>query len=220
MVGHKFLGGAGWGGWWPPPPWSVGCAPGGAEGKSHSLSVSTATGPGGVALARRAWGISPHAAASFFLDAQKEAKEAPGGATGRTSALRPRSPCCLPPGPPFYGGRQLGSSCGFPKGAGGVGIDIASPTAAADWVVFPLWWFLRLKARLCVRWGTSSAVVEGVVTSTTLERWPRRRRRGRGIPPSSVAHRTRARWPGGSWEHPLRFPRAGTAPPGIRRIPP
>ena len=70
-------------------------------------------------------------AASFFLDAQKEAKEAPGGATGRTSALGPRSPCCLPPGPPFYGGRQLGSFCGFPKGTGGVGIDVAPPTAAA-----------------------------------------------------------------------------------------
>ena len=85
----------------------------------------------------RARSISPLAAASFFLDAQKEAKEAPGGATGRTSAFRPRSPCCLPPGPPFYGGRQLGSSCGFRKGAGGVGIDVASPTAAAAWVGFP-----------------------------------------------------------------------------------
>ena len=39
--------------------------------------------------------------------------------------------------PLFYGGRQLGSSCGFPKGAGGVGIDVASPTAAAAWVAFP-----------------------------------------------------------------------------------
>ena len=94
-------------------------------------------GPVGWHLRCRAWGVSPLAAASFFLDAQKEAKEAPGGATGRTSALRPRSPCCLPPGPPFYGGRQLGSSCGFPKGAGGVGIDAASPTAAAAWVGFP-----------------------------------------------------------------------------------
>ena len=104
-------------------------------------------------------GISPLAAASFFLDAQKEAKEAPGGATGRTSALRPRSPCCLPPGPPFYGGRQLGSSCGFPKGAGGARIDFAPPTAAAAQVGFPVQWFLRLRARLwhggaqVPRWG-------------------------------------------------------------------
>ena len=159
-------------------------------------------------------------AASFFLGAQKEAKEAPGGATGRTSALRPRSPCCLPPGPPFYGGRQLGSSCGSRKGAGGVGINVASPTAAAAWVGFPIWWFLCLRTRLCVRWGISSSVVEGVVASTSLERWLHPRRRRRGTPPSSTAHRTRAQWPGGSWEHPLRFPRAGTAPPGIRRIPP
>ena len=112
-------------------------------------------------LGRRVWSISPLAAASFFLDAQKEAKEAPGGATGRTSALRPRSPCCLPPGPPFYGGRQLGSSCGFRKGAGGVGIDVASPTAAAAQVGFLVRWFLRLRARLCAGWGTSSAVGRG-----------------------------------------------------------
>ena len=42
-----------------------------------------------------------------------------------------------PPWTPVYGGRQLGSSCGFRKGAGGVGIDVASPTAAAAWVGFP-----------------------------------------------------------------------------------
>ena len=48
--------------------------------------------------------------------------------------------------PLFYGGRQLGSSCGFPKGAGGVGIDIASPAAA--WVGFPVRRFPRLRARL------------------------------------------------------------------------
>ena len=101
------------------------------------------------------------AAASFFLDAQKEAKEAPGGATGRTSALGPRSPCCLPPGPPFYGGRQLGSSCGSRKGAGGVGIDVAPPhrcrcpggflcAAVPPFEGAPLAW-----------WGTSSSVGRG-----------------------------------------------------------
>ena len=112
-------------------------------------------------LGRWVWSISPLAAASFFLDAQKEAKEAPGGATGRTSALRPRSPCCLPPGPPFYGGRHLGGMAGRRKGAGGMGIDVASPTAAAAWVGFPAWWFRRLRARLCVRWGTSFSVGRG-----------------------------------------------------------
>ena len=61
----------------------------------------------------------------------EEAKEAPGGATGRTSALRPRSPCCLPPGPPFYGGRQLGGMAGQRKGAGG----------SADW--FPFYYRCR-----------------------------------------------------------------------------
>ena len=122
--------------------------------------------------------------------------------------------------PLFYGGRQLGSSCGSHKGAGGVGIDVAPPTAAAAQVGFPAWWFLCLRTRLCVRWGISSSVVEGVVASTSLERWLHPRRRRRGTPPSSTAHRTRAQWPGGSWEHPLRFPRAGTAPPGIRRVPP
>ena len=122
--------------------------------------------------------------------------------------------------PLFYGGRQLGSSCGFPKGAGGMGIDVAPPTAAAAQVGFPVRWFLRLRARLCAGWGTSCAVVEGVVASTTLERWLRRRRRRKGTPLSSNVHRTRAQWPGGDWDYPLRFPRAGTAPPGIRRIPP
>ena len=177
---------------------------------------------GGRGVAPAAPGLEDFTAlaASFFLDAQKEAKEAPGGATGRTSALRPRSPCCLPPGPPFYGGRQLGGMAGQRKGAGGKGIDITSPTAAAAWVGFPVWWFPRLRARLCAGWGTSCAVVEGVVASTTLERWLRRRRRRKGTPLSSNVHRTRAQWPGGSWEHPLKLPRAGIAPPGIRRVPP
>ena len=174
----------------------------------------------GWRLRCRAWGVSPLAAASFFLDAQKEAKEAPGGATGRTSAFRPRSPCCLPPGPPVYGGRQLGSSCGFPKGAGGVGIDFAPPTAAAAWVGFPVWWFLPLRARLCAGWGTSCAVVEGVVASTTLERWLHPRRRGRGTSLPFGIHRTRAQWPDGSWDRLLKLPRAGTFPSMNRRIPP
>ena len=41
-------------------------------------------------LGRRVWSISPLAAASFFLDAQKEAKEAPGvGAEGQNRLRRP-----------------------------------------------------------------------------------------------------------------------------------
>ena len=192
--------------------------------------------PGRLALTAPGRGVSPPAAGGrgapcragvfrrcggeLLSGCPERSQRGTGGATGRTSALRPRSPCCLPPGPPFYGGRQLGSFCGFRKGAGGVGIDVAPPTAAAAWVGFPAWWFRRLRARLCVRWGTSFSVVNGMVTSTTLERRLRPRRRGRGIPTSSNVHRIRARWPGGDWDYPLKFPRAGTSPPGIRRIPP
>ena len=100
------------------------------------------------------------AAASFFLGAQKEAKEAPGGGRRGTEPAAPALPQCRPPpGPPFYGGRQLGSSCGFRKGAGGVGIDFSSLTAAAAWVGFPVQWLLCLQARLwhrgaqVPRWG-------------------------------------------------------------------
>ena len=39
-----------------------------------------------------------------------------------------------------------------------------------------------------------------VVTSATLERWLHRWSRGEGVPPSSVVHRIRAQWPGGSWD--------------------
>ena len=85
-----------------------------------------------------------------------------GGGRRGTEPAAPALPQCRPPpGPPFYGGRQLGSSCGSRKGAGGMGIDVASPTAAAAWVGFPAWWFLHLNARLCVRWGTSCAVGRG-----------------------------------------------------------
>ena len=61
--------------------------------------------------------------------------------------------------PLFYGGRQLGGMAGRRKGAGGVGIDVASPTAAAAWVGFPVRRFPRLRARLwhsgaqVPRWG-------------------------------------------------------------------
>ena len=47
-VGHKFLGGAGRVVTFP-PPWSVGCAPGGAGGESRPFPLSTASGPSGPA---------------------------------------------------------------------------------------------------------------------------------------------------------------------------
>src|SRR5699024_10111085 len=84
-----------------------------------------------------------------------------GGGRRGTEPAAPALPQCRPPpGPPLYGGRQLGGMAGRRKGAGGVGIDFASPTAAAAWVGFPAWWFLRLRARLCAGWGTSFAVVK------------------------------------------------------------
>ena len=101
-------------------------------------------------------------AASFFLDAQKEAKEAPGGSHRSNFGLSASFSMLSPPlDPLFYGGCQLGGMAGQRKGAGGVGIDTVSPTAAAAWVGFSVWWFLCLQARLCVGWGTSRAVVEG-----------------------------------------------------------
>ena len=80
-----------------------------------------------------------------------------GGRRGTEPAAPALPQCRPPPGPPFYGGRQLGSSCGSRKGASGMGIDVASPAAA--WVGFPAWWFLHLNARLwhggaqAARWG-------------------------------------------------------------------
>ena len=71
-----------------------------------------------------------------------------GGRRGTEPAAPALPQCRPPPGPPFYGGRQLGGMAGQRKGAGGVRIDVASPTAAAAWVDFPAWWFRRLRARL------------------------------------------------------------------------
>ena len=52
----------------------------------------------------RAWSISPLAAASFFLDAQKEAKEAPGvGAEGQNRLRRPCPNVAHPLDPLFTG---------------------------------------------------------------------------------------------------------------------
>ena len=86
------------------------------------------------------------AAASFFLDAQKETKEAPGGKL-RMSALRSYS---LTPWTPFYGGRQFGNLGGHCKGAGGQGIGFRSITAAAAFPVTFGQCSYRLEARL---WG-------------------------------------------------------------------
>ena len=62
-----------------------------------------------------------------------------------------------PPGPPFYGGRQLGSLGGHRKGAGGQRIGFRSMTAAAEFPVTFGWYPYRLEARLLGWWGSSSA---------------------------------------------------------------
>ena len=171
---------------------------GGAGGESHPLPLSTAPGPGGLAPGVPGLEYFAACGGELLSGCPERSQRGTGGGRRGTEPAAPALPQCRPPpGPPFYGGRQLGGMAGRRKGAGGMGIDVASPTAAAAWVGFPAWWFLCLKARLCAWWGTSSSVVEGVVTSTTLGRWLRRRRRGRGIPPSSNVHRTRAQWPGG-----------------------
>ena len=48
-----------------------------------------------------------------------------------------------PPGPPFYGGRQLGSLSGHRKGAGGQRIGFRSMTAAAEFPVTFGWYPYR-----------------------------------------------------------------------------
>ncbi len=67
-----------------------------------------------------------------------------------------------PPGPPFYGGRQLGSLGGHRKGAGGQRIGFRSMTAAAEFPVTFGWYPYRLEARLLGWWGSSSAQRDGV----------------------------------------------------------
>ena len=54
-----------------------------------------------------------------------------------------------PPGPPFFGGRQLGRMVRYRKGAGGQRIGFRSTTAAAEFPVTFGWYSYWLEARLC-----------------------------------------------------------------------
>ena len=66
--------------------------------------MSTAPGPGGLAPGAPGLGYFAAAAASFFLDAQKEAKEAPGvGAEGQNRLRRPCPNVAHPLDPLFTG---------------------------------------------------------------------------------------------------------------------
>ena len=96
-------------------------------------------------------------AASFFLDAQKETKEAPGRRSGRTLRVHIRGPWT-----PFLRGRQLGKLSGHRQGAGGQKIGFRSITAAAEGLVTFGWCSSWLEARLLGWWGSSAAQGIGV----------------------------------------------------------
>ena len=98
----------------------------------------------------------PPCGAGFFLDAQKETKEAPGRRSGRTLRVHIRGPWT-----PFLRGRQLGKLSGHRKGAGGQRIGFRSMTAAAEFPVTFGWYPYRLEARLLGWWGSSSAQRDG-----------------------------------------------------------
>ena len=194
---------------------------GGAGGEPHFLSRSTASGPGGLAPTVPGPGDFAACGGELLSGCPERSQRGTGGGRRGTEPAAPALPQCRPPpGPPLYGGRQLGGMAGRRKGAGGMGIDAASPTAADAQVGFPVWRFSRLRARLCAGWGTSCAVVEGG---------------GSLHPPGALAAPQEAREGNPALFHypphqgpvarrelgfPLKFPRAGTASPGIRRIPP
>ena len=96
-------------------------------------------------------------AASFFLDAQKETKEAPGGRSDGHFV-----PIFTPPWTPILRGPQLGKLGSYRKGAGGHGIGFRSMTAAAELPVTFGQCFYRLEARLLGWWGSSAAQRDGV----------------------------------------------------------
>ena len=129
-----------------------------------------------IGLLRSSQGMSPpRRRASFWMPRKKPMAQAtfswPFGpihlerhqglsAIGRCVCAAPAS-MPLPPGPPFYGGRQLGSLGGHRKGAGGQRIGFRSMTAAAEFPVTFGWYPYRLEARLLGWWGSSSAQRDG-----------------------------------------------------------
>ena len=127
-------------------------------------------------MLRSSQGVSPpRRRASFWMPRKKPMAQAtfswPFGpihlerhqgvsAIGRGVCAAPAS-MPLPPGPPFYGDRQLGSLGGHRKGAGGQRIGFRSMTAAAEFPVTFRWYPYRLEARLLGWWGSSSAQRDG-----------------------------------------------------------
>ena len=160
-------------------------------------------------------------AASYFLPGQKVTKEPPGvGAIGRNSCAVPAS---MPPAPwtPILRGPPIRVLLWFSQRRGWGGDWLYLPHRCRCLCGFPCAAVPSFEgAPLCAVGHKFCGGAGWVVTSTTLERWLHRRRRGRGTPPFSTVHRTRAQWPGGSWDCPLKTPRAGTFPSMNRRIPP
>ena len=98
-----------WGLILPPPPlplhrWVSRCGGSFVYGRAFGMVGHKLRGGRSWHLWCRVWSISPLAAASFFLDAQKEAKEAPGvGAEGQNRLRRPCPNVAHPLDPHFTG---------------------------------------------------------------------------------------------------------------------
>ena len=112
-------------------------------------------------------------AASFFLGAQKEAKEAPGGERNRQARLR--RPCLhvTHPWTPAYGGRQLGGLGGHRKGAGG----------SAEWFLF----YYRCRGVAGNLWGLFLSVERAPFGAVGLKYGSEGRRAGEGTRPYTDA---------------------------------
>ena len=91
------------------------------------------------------------------------------------------------PGPPFYGGRQLGALAVNAKARVAQLTGFRSITAAAERLVTFGCFFYRWKARLWVRWGSSCAVGGGgrLIAAPTAENGPSHNQ-GRSPHPSGL----------------------------------
>ena len=97
-------------------------------------------------------------------------------------AQREKTGCAAPvpmtptPGPPFYGGSQLGTLAVNAKARVAQLTGFRSITAAAERLVTFGCFFYRWKARLWVRWGSSCATGDGgrLIAAPTAENGPGR----------------------------------------------
>ena len=104
------------------------------------------------------------------------------------------------PGPPFYGGRQLGALAVNAKARVAQLTGFRSITAAAERLVTFGCFFYRWKARLWVRWGSSCATGDGgrliaaPTAGTGLGRWFGNGRRRSGTAATVIFHTARPQW--------------------------